>query len=109
MTRGRAVGAAALYPPPGGTPRPARRAGGPRGRWVGVGPGPQQGLHGPLHHPDRLFVPVPQQIRDPLHSVPGRAEEHIVGVQIQQAAQADKVLQPGAGVSQLQIRNKGHR
>ena len=109
MTRGRAFGAATLNPPQWATPRPARQARRRRSRFMVFVPGPQQGFHGPLHHPDRLFVPVPQQIHDPLHSVPGRAEEHIVGVQIQQAAQADKVLQPGAGVSQLQIRNKGHR
>ena len=109
MTRGRAFGAASLNPPQWATRRPASLAGRRLSRCLLFVQGPQQGLHGPLHHPDRLFVPVPQQIRDPLHSVPGRAEEHIVGVQIQQAAQADKVLQPGAGVSQLQIRNKGHR
>ena len=96
-------------PPQWATRRPASLAGRRLSRCLLFVQGPQQGLHGPLHHPDRLFVPVPQQIHDPLHSVPGRAEEHIVGVQIQQAAQADKVLQPGAGVSQLQIRNKGHR
>ena len=109
MTRGRAFGAASLNPPQWATRRPASLAGRRLTRCLLFVQGPQQGFHGPLHHPDRLFVPVPQQIHDPLHSVPGRAEEHIVGVQIQQAAQADKVLQPGAGVSQLQIRNKGHR
>ena len=68
--------------------------------------GPQQGLHGLLHHPDRLLVPVPQQVGHPLHGGAGVSEENVVGADLQQAAQADKVLQPGAGISQLQIRNE---
>ena len=74
MTSGRAFGAASLNPPQWATRRPASLAGRRLSRCLLFVQGPQQGLHGPLHHPDRLFVPVPQQIRDPLHSVPGRAD-----------------------------------
>lgn len=68
--------------------------------------GPQQGLHCLLHHPDRLLVPVPQQVRHPLHGRAGVPEEDVVGVDLQQAAQADKVLQPGAVSAQLNLRHR---
>ena len=99
MTRGRAFGAASLNPPQWATRRPASPAGRRLSRCLLFVQGRSRAST--VRSTTRTVSSSRSRSRSAIRCTaasPGAPKSTIVGVQIQQA-QADKVLQPGAGVS----------